>query len=83
MSAPTAAEVGDRLVMFGVAITVNATAVLAPPIVVTTTLPVLAPVGTGATIWVSLQLVAVAVVLLNLIVLVPCVAPKAVPDCCC
>ena len=47
---------------------------------VTTTLPVVAPVGTVATIDVALQLVMlVAVVVLNFTVLVLCVAPKFVP----
>jgi uncharacterized protein YjeT (DUF2065 family) len=42
-------------------------------------LPVVAPAGTGAAILVAVQLVAVAVVPLNFIVLVPCVAPKLAP----
>ena len=78
--APTAPEVGDRLVMFGAATTVNDTPLLAAPLTVTTTLPVVAPVGTVATIDVALQLpMVVAVVPLNLTVLVPCVEPKLVP----
>ena len=53
---------------------------LATPLTVTTTLPVVAPVGTVATIEVALQLVTVvAVVVLNFTVLVPCVLPKFVP----
>jgi len=47
---------------------------------VTTTLPVLAPVGTSTTIEVLLQLIIeVAFVPLNETVLVPCVEPKFVP----
>lgn len=46
---------------------------------VTTTFPVVAPLGTGATILVALQLVGVAVVPLNVTVLVLCVEPKFVP----
>jgi len=46
---------------------------------VTVTLPLVAPLGTGATMLVLLQLVGVAVVPLKLTVLVPCVAPKFVP----
>jgi hypothetical protein len=46
---------------------------------VTTTFPVVAPLGTGTTIEVALQLVGVAVVPLNLTVLVPWVEPKFVP----
>ena len=57
--------------MFGVAKTVNATLLLETPPVVTTTLPVLAPFGTGTTIEVSLQLVGEAIVPLKLTVLVP------------
>jgi len=77
--APTAPEAGDRLVMFGAATTVKLTPLLLTPPTVTTTLPVVAPLGTGATIDVTLQLVGVAVVPLNLTVLVPCVAPKPLP----
>jgi hypothetical protein len=76
---PTVPEVGLRLVMLGVGSTVNATPLLATPLTVTTTLPVVAPVGTFATMLVALQLEAVAAVPLNVTVLVPCVAPKFVP----
>jgi hypothetical protein len=77
--APTAAEDGDRLLIIGAGTTVNAAPALDTPPTVTTTLPVVAPVGTGATIEVALQLVGVAAVPLNVTVLVPCVAPKFVP----
>lgn len=53
--APTAPEVGERLVMLGVARTV----------------PVVAPPGTVTTMLLALQLVTVAVVPLNLTVLLP------------
>jgi hypothetical protein len=46
---------------------------------VTTTLPVVAPLGTGTTIDVALQLDGVALVPLNLTVLVPLVDPKLEP----
>ena len=69
--APTTPDVGDRLVMLGAATTVKDEPLLAIEFTVTTTLPVVAPVGTGATIEVALQLVGVAVVPLNLTVLVP------------
>jgi hypothetical protein len=60
--------------------TVNVTALLATPLTVTTTGPVVAPDGTFTTICVSLQLVAVAAVTpLNLTVLAPSVAPKPDP----
>ena len=52
---------------------------LATPPTVTTTFPVVAPLGTGTTMLVALQLVGVAAVPLNFTVLVPCVAPKFVP----
>ena len=52
---------------------------LATPPTVTTTLPVVAPAGTGATMLVALQLVGVAAVPLNFNVLVPWVAPKFAP----
>jgi hypothetical protein len=73
---PTAPEVGDKLVMLGAATTVNAFPLLATPLTVTTTFPVVAPVGTVATIEVALQLVVVAVVVLNFTVPV---VPKFVP----
>ena len=52
--APTAPVVGDRLLMLGK--TVKVTPLLALPPTVTTTLPVVAPVGTVATIDVAPQL---------------------------
>jgi len=59
--------------------TVKLTPLLATPPTVTTTLPVVAPVGTGTTMLVALQLVGVAAIPLNFTVLVPCVAPKFAP----
>jgi len=77
---PTAPDVGFRLVMLGPGtVTVKFTPLLATPPTVTTTLPVVAPAGTGTTMLVALQLVAVAVVPLNFKVLDPCVAPKLAP----
>ena len=76
---PTGPELTDRLVMLGAATTVKLTPLLAWLDTVTTTLPVVAPVGTGTTMLVALQLVGVAVVVLNLIVLVPWLAPNVVP----
>lgn len=55
------------------------TPLLACPLTVTTTFPVVAPLGTGTTIDVALQLVGVAVVPLNVTVLVPWVEPNVVP----
>src|ERR1700689_3962233 len=77
-AAPTVPEVGFTLIMLG-EIAVKLTPLLATPPTVTTTLPVVAPLGTGATMLVAAQLVGVAVVPLNFTVLVPCVAPKFVP----
>src|SRR5580692_10794520 len=72
---PTAPEVGLRLMMLG--ITVKLIALLANAPTFTTTLPVVAPAGTGAVMLVALQLVGTAGVPLKVIVLMPC--PKPVP----
>jgi len=78
--APTNPDVGFKLVMLGPGtVTVKLAPLLATPPTVTTTFPVVAPDGTGATMLVALQLVGVAVVALNFTVLVPCVAPKFAP----
>jgi len=74
---PTGPDVGFRLVIFGV--TRKVPPLLARPLTVTTTLPVVAPAGTGAMIVVLLQLVGVALSPLKVKVLVPCVFPKPVP----
>src|SRR5229473_1355328 len=77
---PTAPVVGFKLPMLGaVAATVKLTPLLATPPTVTTTFPLVAPAGTGATMLVAPQLVGVAAVPLNVTVLVPCVAPKFAP----
>jgi len=75
--APTTPDGGDRLVILGVGSTVNETPLLTTPPTVTTTLPVVAPFGTGTVIVPALQLLGLAVVPLN--VTVPCVEPKFVP----
>lgn len=74
---PTEPDVGDRLVMLGLA--VKGTPLLASPLTVTTTLPVVAPLGSGTTMLVALQLVGVAAVPLNVTVLLPCAEAKFVP----
>src|SRR5271169_2525884 len=61
------------------AVTVKLIPLLATPPTVTTRFPVVAPLGTGTTMLVPLQLVGVPGVPLNVTVLVPCVAPKFVP----
>jgi len=78
-AAPTVPAVIDRLVMLGAGTTVKLFPLLATFETVTTTLPVVAPVGTVVTMLVFVQVVVVAVVTLNLIVLVPLVEPKLVP----
>lgn len=77
---PTAPELGDAVVMLGAATTVNAFPALDDPLTVTTTLPLVVPVGTTATIDVALQVeIVVAAVPLNFTVLDPRVVPKPVP----
>src|SRR6266481_3771221 len=76
---PTAPEVGARLVIDGVGTTVKADPLLATPETVTTTFPVVAPLGTGTVMLVALHAVGVAAVPLKVTVLVPCVAPKFAP----
>jgi hypothetical protein len=79
---PIGPDVGDNEEIVGVApgVTVNETPLLATPLTVTTTLPLVAPAGTGTTMLVALHDVGVPVMLLlNLTVLVPWVAPKALP----
>ena len=70
--APTNPDVGLRLVMVGGGtVTEKVTPLLAAPPTVTTTLPVVAPEGTGAVMLVALQAVGVAATPLNVTVLVP------------
>jgi hypothetical protein len=70
---------GERLVSVGVGMTVNVSALLARPPTVTTTLPVVAPAGTGTTMLVADHVVGVAAVPLNVTVLAPWLAPKLLP----
>jgi hypothetical protein len=77
--APMVADVVDKLVMLGVGNTMNGTPLLAKPPTVTTTFPVVAPLGTGTTMLVALQLVGAPAVPLNATVLVPCLEPKFTP----
>jgi len=65
------------LLMFGA--TVKLIPLLAAPDTVTTTFPVVAPLGTGTLILVELQLVGVPVAPLNCTVLVPWADPKFLP----
>jgi hypothetical protein len=66
-------------VIDGGMVTVKGIALLARPPTVTTTFPLIAPLGTGTVTLVALQLLGVADVPLNAMVLVPCVAPKFAP----
>jgi hypothetical protein len=70
---PTSPRGGVRLTRVGggEAVTVKRTPLLATPLAVTTTFPVVAPLGTGTAMLVSLQLVGVATVPLNVTVFEP------------
>src|SRR5271168_1116514 len=72
--APTAPDVGDRLAIIGT--TVKLTPLLFTPLANTTTLPVVAPLGTDVAMLDALHVVTVAVVPLNFTVLVPWLDPK-------
>lgn len=76
--APAAPELGERLEILGVGSTVKLTPLLACPETVTTTFPVVAPLGTAAVMLVVVQLVVVAVVPLNF-TLLPVDDPNVVP----
>jgi len=74
---PADPPVGDKLLMFGE--TVKALPLLSTALACTTTLPVVAPGGTGTPILPGLQLAGVAAVPLNFTVLVPWLVPKFAP----
>src|SRR5204863_8427445 len=76
---PIGPDVGLSVVIDGGTVTVKGTPLLARPPTVTTTFPVVAPLGTGTVRLVAIQLLGVATVPLNATVLVPCVAPKLAP----
>ena len=78
-AAPTAPVVTDKLVMLGAGTTVKFTPLLAWLDTVTTTFPVVAPLGTVTPILDAPHDVTVAVVTLNLTVLLPWVEPNVVP----
>jgi hypothetical protein len=77
--APTAPEVGDKLVILGAATTVKVFPLLATPATMTTTLPVVAPVGTVTASVVAVALVTVAAVPLKVTVFDVGVVEKFVP----
>src|SRR6186997_1052457 len=76
---PTGPDVGLSVLIDGGTVTVKRTPLLARPPTVTTTFPVVAPLGTGTVRLVAVQPVGVASVPLNVTVLVPCVVPKFAP----
>src|SRR5712671_3105268 len=76
---PIAPEFGARLLMLGAGVIVNVDPLLGCPPTVTTTGPVVAPVGAGAVIDVALQAVGVEAIPLKLTVLLPCALRKLVP----
>ena len=76
---PIAPVLGARLVILGAGVTVNVTPLLTCPPTVTATGPVVAPVGTGAVMEVSLHAVGVDAIPLKAIVLLPWVARKPDP----
>lgn len=79
MAVPIGPELGMKLEMLGGIVTVNAAPLLGTPPKVTTTLPLVAPLGTGTAMLEALQLVGAAAVPLKVTVLVPCDAPKFEP----
>lgn len=68
---PAVPEFGLRPLMLGEGVTVKVTPLLAFPLTVTMTLPVVAPAGTGAVIELALHAVGVATVPLKVTELVP------------
>ncbi len=79
---PHGPDVGLKLVMLGGGVSVKTTWLLptAPATTYTRSFPIGVPVGTGTEMLVALQLVGVvAGPLMNMTLLVPCVAPKFVP----
>jgi DNA-binding transcriptional regulator YdaS (Cro superfamily) len=80
---PTAPELGLKFERLGagvVLITVKLESLLACPPTITTRFPVTAPAGTGTSMLFPLQFVGAAFTPPNVIVLVPCVAPKFAPE---
>ena len=76
---PTAPDVEDKPVMIGDGVTVKLLPLLADPLTLTITLPVVAPAGTWSSRLVALQETQVTGVPLNVTVLLPCVDPKPFP----
>jgi hypothetical protein len=70
-TAPMVPDAGDMLEILGCGNTVKGIGLLANPLTVTIKFPVVAPLGTGTTIPLALQLVGVAAVPFKVTVLVP------------
>jgi len=77
--APEGPDAGLMPLMLGAGTTLKVTPLLWTPLTVTSTGPVVAPAGTVTMILVALQFETVAIVLLKVTVLVPCVPPKLDP----
>src|SRR6266568_3837618 len=74
------AKPAGRLYVAGITLTeITVTVKFATPPTVTTTLPVVAPAGTGTKMAVGLQIVGTAAVPLNVTVLLPWLVPKLAP----
>lgn len=76
---PTGPEIGERLVIEGVGITVKFTPLLGTPPTVATTFPLVAPLGTITPMLLTLQLTTEAAVPLNVTVLDHWLAPRLLP----
>lgn len=79
MVVPDIPEVGDKLLIAGEGKTVNGVPVLARPLTVTITFPLVAPAGTATVMVLPLQLRGAVTVPLNVTVLFPCEPPKFAP----
>jgi hypothetical protein len=76
---PTEPDAAERLLIAGGDATVKKQGELVTPLMVTSTLPDVAPLGTGTTMLVSLQLLGVPATPLNVTVLLPWELPKPLP----
>jgi hypothetical protein len=77
---PAAPDVGETLEMLGWTVTVKGAPLLAEPLTVTTTLPVVAPLGTVTRMLAAVQPLALpALIPLKVTVLLPWLAPKLLP----
>jgi hypothetical protein len=79
IAAPTAPVVTDKLVILGAGTTVKLTPLLATPLALTTTFPVVAPLGTVTPMLDAPHDVTLAVVPLNVTMPLPCELPKFDP----